>query len=319
MCKSEYQPVHWTPAISSILHSASPSGRAGQSKRADSNPAQLNWSIRIGPEPEPKRTVASRYAMEFPAKSGKILYIVRTDSHMVSNQLCVCPYCCMAHVQHVSNSPYFWCLCMPCTVEGQSINLWPACMLCTGHVHTWQLSTMLATVGSSSSSHCLPWNPIQYVHSRIPSWENPSWLQTTSASKVPKRSVQTPPHPLFIQTSTKPRVSLAPPTSLKLPSVQSPFRVEEAALIGPGLWTEPKNYQKGRNENLFAMLGYKLLTLTSNSCLGFTTTCCRRWQDWAAEQATFITIADNRWDKWHECAPSKCRAINSNSTYTLGV
>ena len=51
----------------------------------------------------------------------------------------------------------------------------------------------------------------------LPDGENPSCLQTTLASGAPHKSSHTVPQTLPLQNSTRPSLTLAPPTSLKSP------------------------------------------------------------------------------------------------------
>jgi len=57
---------------------------------------------------------------------------------------------------------------------------------------------------------------------------NPSWRHTTLASLVPNPELQTVPQALLMQTSTRPRVLFAPPSSLMSPSLQFPDWVASA-------------------------------------------------------------------------------------------
>ena len=63
----ELLPVQCTPAALALSHSARPTGRARQSKSANSFPVQLSWSRYIGPDDNPKiRVVSKDIAMEKP-------------------------------------------------------------------------------------------------------------------------------------------------------------------------------------------------------------------------------------------------------------
>ena len=57
--------------------------------------------------------------------------------------------------------------------------------------------------------------------------ENPSCLQATCASTVPQKSSHTVPHCPFRQTSTRPSLSLIPPTNLMPPTGQTEYNYKK--------------------------------------------------------------------------------------------
>ena len=61
--------------------------------------------------------------------------------------------------------------------------------------------------------------------------ENPSCLQATCASTVPQKSSHTVPHCPFRQTSTRPSLSLVPPTNLMPLSGQTEYSYKKVIII----------------------------------------------------------------------------------------
>ena len=58
----------------------------------------------------------------------------------------------------------------------------------------------------------------------VPVAENPSCLQATCASTAPQKSSHTVPHCPFRQTSTRPSLSVVPPTNRMPPAGQALIR-----------------------------------------------------------------------------------------------
>jgi len=78
-------------------------------------------------------------------------------------------------------------------------------------INLWALSTTYLQVGGE------PGKTLSNYDCKVPVRRNPSCPQTTLASVFPQRSSHTVPHALLWQTSTRPWLEFAPPTSLTSP------------------------------------------------------------------------------------------------------
>ena len=149
--------------------------------------------------------------------------------------------------------------------------------------------------------------------SDLPLCENPpNSRHATSASSSSKRRSQTRPQALLIQTSSRPSLGSAPPTSLRAPSEQL-AKVTEAS-VDSNITKSKGKYSLGYNnyESLFLRF---LLTLAYNSCIFSAATRCVCPQSIPALQdARFRSITREVSDQHRQAGLTKPASAHGNGS-----